>query len=69
MSFPESTGHRALSCHLLSAHDELGLNRNHMGEGSRKPNISEESWKVGQVGRGIEAGPHEHLPDPQPWRT
>lgn len=34
-----------------------------LGEYSRRPKGLEESWKVGQVGRGTEAEPHEQLPD------
>lgn len=67
LSSPEITGHRALGCYLLSAHNKLGLNGDHMGEGSRRPTDLEESWKVGRVGSSTEAGPHEPLPDtPQP---
>ena len=53
-----------LSCHLLSAHHEPGLNGEHMGEGRRRPKGLGDSWEVGQVGRGTEAGAHRWLPGP-----
>lgn len=43
-----------LSCHLLRAHHEPGLNGAHTGEGRRRPKGLGDSWEVGQAGRGTQ---------------